>query len=100
MASVSITELKAHFSQYLRRVLAGEVFYITNRGVESRRVPSGRPDAQDPVGDGRRPASSHWRGGKPTLPPDTLPVNTGRLVSDIVLEDRGPQWPDPDDQTD
>lgn len=95
MPSVGITELKAHFSDYLRRVLAGEVFYITNRGVE---VAEFRPT--DPVrkvlwqmvADGE----AEWNGGKPTLP-DILPVNTGRMLSDIVLEDRGPYWPEPDE---
>jgi antitoxin (DNA-binding transcriptional repressor) of toxin-antitoxin stability system len=99
MNSVSITELKAHFSEYLRRVLAGEVFYVTNRGVEVAEFRPTDPTRKilwEMVDTGEL----HWRGGKPSTPPDTLPVNTGRLVSDIVLEDRGPQWPDPDDQTD
>jgi len=28
--------------------------------------------------------------------PRDLPINTGRMLSDIVLEDRGPHWDDPD----
>ena len=38
-----------------------------------------------------------WSGGKPRLP-DSLPVNTGQMLSDIVLEDRGPYWPEPNDE--
>ena len=36
-----------------------------------------------------------WSGEDMVVPRD-LPINTGRLVSDIVLEDRGPYWDDPD----
>jgi prevent-host-death family protein len=96
MPIVGITDLKAHFSEYLRRVLAGEVFYITNRGVE---VAEFRPT--DPT---RRilwemvdAGELQWSGGKPKLP-ETMPANTGRPLSDIVLEDRGPYWPESDDE--
>ena len=34
MASVSITELKAHLAEYLRRVQEGERFHVTVRGKE------------------------------------------------------------------
>ena len=37
-----------------------------------------------------------WSGDKPKLP-EHMPANTGKPVSDIVLEDRGPYWPEPDD---
>lgn len=96
MPTVGITELKAHFSEYLRRVLAGEVFYVTNRGVE---VAEFRPT--DPT---RRilwemvdAGELQWSGGKPKVP-DSMPVNSGRMLSDIVLEDRGPYWPEPDEE--
>ena len=93
MPSVGITEFKAHFSEYLRRVLAGEVFYITNRGIE---VAEFRPT--DPT---RRvlwemveAGEAEWSGEVMVVPED-LPINTGRMLSDIVLEDRGPHWDDP-----
>ena len=95
MPTVSITEFKAHFSEYLRRVLAGEVFYITNRGVE---VAEFRPT--DPtrkvLWEMVEAGELQWSGGKPTLP-EHMPANTGRPLSDIVLEDRGPYWPEPDE---
>ena len=95
MPSVGITEFKAHFSEYLRRVLAGEVFYITSRGVE---VAEFRPT--DPtrkiLWEMVDAGELEWSGGKPELP-EHPPVNTGRPLSDIVLEDRGPYWPEPDE---
>jgi len=96
MPSVGITEFKAHFSEYLRRVLAGEVFYITNRGVEVAEFRPADPTRKilwEMVNAGEL----EWSGGKPRLP-DSMPVNSGRLLSDIVLEDRGPYWPEPEDK--
>jgi antitoxin (DNA-binding transcriptional repressor) of toxin-antitoxin stability system len=95
MPTVSIGEFKAHFSEYLRRVLTGEVFYITNRGVE---VAEFRPT--DPtrkiLWEMVEAGDLHWTGGKPDLPED-MPANTGQPLSEIVLEDRGPYWPEPDE---
>ena len=75
-----------------------------------RRVPAPRPERRaastSPCAARRSPTScrptpvraalwgmvedgeAHWSGGKPAVPED-LPVNTGRPLSDIVLEDRG-----------
>jgi len=95
MASVSTTELKAHLGEYLRRVEAGERFYVTYRGREiAELVPTDpvRRTLWKMVADGE----AYWNGSKPKLP-DTIPVNPGRPLSDIVLEDRGPYLPEIDD---
>ncbi len=94
MQSVSTTELKAHLADYLRRVQAGEGFHVTLRGREvADLVPA------DPIRAALwrmvENGEATWSGGKPSIPSD-LPVNTGKLLSDIVLEDRGPYWDDPD----
>ena len=94
MPSVTITELKAHLAEYLRRVQAGERFHVTVRGKEvADLLPA------DPVRAALwrmvKNGEATWSGGKPVVPED-LPVNTGRQLSDIVLEDRGPYWDDPD----
>ncbi len=96
MPSVSITELKAHLAEYLRRVQGGERFHVTSHGREvADLVPA------DPV------RAALWRmveageaewSGKDMVVPRDLPINTGRMLSDIVLEDRGPRWDDPDPQ--
>jgi len=93
MQSVSITELKAHLAEYLRRVQSGESFHVTVRGNEvADLVPV------DPVRAALwrmvESGQARWSGGKPVVPKD-LPINTGRPVSEIVLEDRGPYWDDP-----
>jgi antitoxin (DNA-binding transcriptional repressor) of toxin-antitoxin stability system len=86
---VTVTELRAHFSHYLRRVLMGEVFYITKRGVEIAEFRPSDPTRKilwEMVDTG----DLHWSGDKPRAPEDPA-VNTGRLISDIVLENRGPR---------
>jgi prevent-host-death family protein len=94
MTSVGITELKAHLGEYLRRTQAGERFHVTYRGVEVAEL--GPPD---PV------RAALWRmveageaewSGLDMIVPETLPKNTGRMLSDIVLEDRGPYLPERD----
>ena len=98
MPSVGITELKAHLSDYLRRVQDGERFYVTSRGVEIAEL--GPPDPVravlwQMVADGE----AEWSGLPPKLPDTTFP-NPGRPVSDLVSEDRGPHLPDlPEDDS-
>ena len=92
--TVSITELKAHLAEYLRRVQGGERFHVTSRGREVADLAPADPIRAAlwrMVEDGE----ASWNGGKPVVPRD-LPINTGPLLSDIVLEDRGPYWDDPD----
>ena len=96
MPSVTITELKAHLAEYLRRVQSGERFHITSRGREvADLVPA------DPVRVALwrmvEAGEAEWSGEDMVVPRD-LPINTGRMLSDIVLEDRGPRWDDPDPQ--
>lgn len=91
MTSVSITELKAHLAEYLRRTQNGERIYITVRGKEVAEL--GSPD---PVRAAllRMAANGEieWSGAAPALPDGFFP-NPWRPVSDLVSEDRGPYLP-------
>ena len=94
MTSVSITELKAHLAEYLRRVQSGERFHITSRGREvADLVPADQVRAA--LWRMVEAGEAEWSGEDMVVPRD-LPINTGRMLSDIVLEDRGPHWDDPD----
>lgn len=92
MPRVGITEFRAHFSEYLRRAQAGERFHVTSHGVEVAQV-----SPPDPVRSALwkmvEAGEAEWS-GEDMVVPDNLPKNTGRLLSDIVLEDRGPYWDD------
>jgi prevent-host-death family protein len=94
MASVSITELKAHLAEYLRRVEGGERFFITVRGREIGELRPLDPE-RSALWDMVRSGEAEWSGESMVVPAD-LPKNDGRPVSDIVLEDRGPRWDEPD----
>jgi prevent-host-death family protein len=89
MPTVTTTELKAHISEYLRRAQTGERFHVTSRGVEIAEI--GPPDLERAallrmVADGL----AEWSGEDMVLPEKLIP-NEGRMLSDIVLEDRGPR---------
>ena len=95
MPSVSITELKAHLAEYLRRVQNGERLHVTVRGEEVADIVPADP-VRAALWSMVRAGEAEWSGEDMVLPRD-LPINTGRLISDIVLEDRGPHWDDPDE---
>jgi prevent-host-death family protein len=94
MPSVTITELKAHLADYLRRVQSGERFHVTVRGKEVADIVPADP-VRAALWEMVEAGEAHWSGEDMVVPRD-LPINTARSVSDIVLEDRGPYWDDPD----
>ncbi len=89
MTSVTITELKAHLAEYVRRVHGGERLHVTVRGKEVADIVPADP-VRAALWRMVEAGEAEWNGGKPVVPKD-LQVNTGRLLSDIVLEDRGPR---------
>jgi prevent-host-death family protein len=95
MPSVTITELKAHLAEYLRRVQNGERLHVTVRGEEVADIVPPDP-VRAALWGMVRAGEAEWSGEDMVLPRE-LPINTGRLISDIVLEDRGPHWDDPDE---
>jgi prevent-host-death family protein len=94
MASVTVTELKAHLADYLRRVREGERFHVTSHGKEVADLVPPDP-VRAALWDMVEAGEATWSGEDMVVPAD-LPLNTGRLLSDIVLEDRGPHWDEPD----
>ncbi len=89
MTSVTITELKAHLAEYLRRVYNGERLHVTVRGKEVADIVPADP-VRAAIWRMVEAGDAKWNGGKPVVR-DDLPVNTGPLLSDIVLDDRGPR---------
>lgn len=98
MASVTVTELKAHLAEYLRRVRDGERLHVTSHGKEVADLVPPDP-VRAALWDMVEAGEATWSGEDMVVPAD-LPVNTGRLLSDIVLEDRGPHWDEPDPAAD
>jgi prevent-host-death family protein len=88
MNTVGVRDLKNRLSHHLKRVRAGARLTVTERGkpiatlapVEEK---SDLAWLHKMVAEGR----AHWSGGKPTGSKNP-PKNTGRPLSDIVIEDR------------
>jgi prevent-host-death family protein len=83
----NIRELKAHLSEYLQRVEAGDTIVVKNRNREvARIVPATTDRSLEKLCN--TPGIS-WPGGKPCGMKAPKPISGRRLVSDIVSEDRG-----------
>lgn len=83
---ISIRDLKAHLSEYLQRVEAGDTIVVKNRKRTVARI---IPEHAAPLIERMRSISGiSWAGGKPRGMKAPKPVSGGRQVSDIVLEDR------------
>ena len=85
---VSMQEFKSHLSQYVGRAQSGELVELTShRKVVARII--GVPQA-DSAGVARLLAAgvATWQGGKPEGAALALHEG-GKLVSALVLEDRG-----------
>jgi prevent-host-death family protein len=82
----NIRELKAHLSEYLQRVEAGDTIIVKNRNRKvARIVPATADRFLEKLCD--MPGIS-WHGGKPGGIKAPKPISGGRLVSDMVSEDR------------
>jgi prevent-host-death family protein len=84
---VSIRELKANLSRYLRQAAAGEALQITSHGrvvAQVRGVPDNAPgDVAKLLAAG----AASWSGGKPSGARLRLQDNR-KPISALVLEDR------------
>ena len=83
---ISVRDLKAHLSEYLQRVEAGATFVVKNRNRAVARI---IPERAAPLVDRMRTiAGISWAGGKPKGMKSPQPASPGRLISDMVLDDR------------
>ena len=92
--AVSVRELKAHLSEYLRRVAAGEEVTITSRGRPVARLApsiSKKEDAEDAAIARIRalPSLIPGNGGKPEGAKRPVKIKAGqKTLAGIVLEGR------------
>ena len=89
---VSVRDLKTHLSEWLGRVQAGQVLEVTSHRKPIARITGIR----QPVSSDANPLQKaidagivSWNGQKPEFPPPVKLRGQGKLVSEIVMEDRG-----------
>ena len=91
-SQVSVRDLKTHLSEWLARAQAGEVVEVTShRKPIARLTGIKQPDSTptNPLQAAIDAGIISWNGQKPVLPPPVKLRGEGKLVSDIVMEDRG-----------
>jgi prevent-host-death family protein len=86
--SVGIRELKAQLSAYLRRVKRGATLVITDRGRPIGRIVPLRPSLEGRMEELSASGLVSWSGGKLGPREPVAATRGGKMVSDLLLEDR------------
>ena len=85
-------DLKTHLSAWLGRVQAGEVVEVTSHRKPIARITAVKPadsEITNPLQKAIDAGLISWNGQKPNLPPPVKLRGKGKLLSEIVIEDRG-----------
>lgn len=91
-SQVSVRDLKTHLSEWLGRVQAGEEVEVTSHRKPIARITAVKPAAPAPTSPLQKAIDAgliSWNGQKPNLPPPVKLRGQAKLLSDIVIEDRG-----------
>jgi prevent-host-death family protein len=91
-SQVSVRDLKTHLSEWLARAQAGEVVEVTSHRKPIARITAVKqPDSTstNPLQKAIDAGVVSWNGQKPLFPPPVKLRGEGKLVSEIVMEDRG-----------
>ena len=91
-SQVSVRDLKTHLSEWLGRVQAGEVVEVTSHRKPIARITAvkpAEPTSTNPLQKAIDAGLISWNGEKPNLPPPVKLRGKGKLLSEIVIEDRG-----------
>jgi prevent-host-death family protein len=91
-SQVSVRDLKTHLSEWLGRVQAGEVVEVTSHRKPIARITAvkpAEPTTTNPLQKAIDAGLISWNGQKPVFPPPIKLKGQGKLVSEIVIEDRG-----------
>ena len=89
---VSVRDLKTHLSEWLARAQAGEVVEVTSHRKPIARITAVKPadsGITSPLQKAIDVGLISWNGEKPNLPPPVKLRGQVKLLSDIVIEDRG-----------
>ena len=85
---VSIQEFKSHLSRYVSQAQSGQLIELTSHRKVVARIVGVPPTDSAGVSRLLEAGSATWQGGKPAGASFKL-HERGKLVSELVLEDRG-----------
>ncbi len=89
MDSVGVRDLKINLSRHLKRVRAGALLLVTDRGRSiATIVPVVQKADQDWLHRLVAEGKVHWNGQKSNVPARGVRQRPGKTASDMVLEDR------------
>lgn len=91
-SQVSVRDLKTHLSEWLARAQSGEVVEVTSHRKPIARITAVKPadsGITSPLQKAIDAGLISWSGQKPNLPPPVKLRGQVKLLSDIVIEDRG-----------
>lgn len=86
--SVGIRELKAQLSAYLRQVKKGATLVITERGQPIGRIVPLQPSLEGRMEQLATAGLVSWSGRKLGLREPVAVAHGGKMVSELLLEDR------------
>jgi prevent-host-death family protein len=85
---VGIRQLKSNLSAVLREVKSGSAILITERGKPVGRILPAEASVEEALEEGSRKKMWAWSGRKWRPAPPKVRPRGGRLVSDLLLDDR------------
>lgn len=85
---VGTRELRNKFSEYLRRVKKGQTIIITERGKVVAQLGPAKQSVEERIWAMVDAGLADWNGEKPKPHKPKIINKTGRLMSDMVVEDR------------
>jgi antitoxin (DNA-binding transcriptional repressor) of toxin-antitoxin stability system len=91
-AQVSVRDLRTHLSAWLSLAQAGDVVEVTSHRKPIAHITAIRPEgpaAMTPLQQALDAGIMSWNGQKPVLAAPVRLQGEGKMVSAIVLEDRG-----------
>ncbi len=93
MVSVGVREFKNHLSEYLRRVKAGEVVEVTERGKPIARLFATEPASDEKAVEARiwemvAQGKAHWSGCRPRPYTPEIAAKPGTSLSDLIVKER------------
>jgi prevent-host-death family protein len=86
--STGIRELKTHLSHYLRRVQAGEIIIITDRGRPIGQLVPYHQTVEERLAQLQASGLIEWSGEHPDTAAPVAEAQGERTVAELLLEDR------------